>query len=197
MLFTLRTPYLFFTCLTYYGNQPVTPHSMGGKQSKTDLYALGLSGSGKSLLFSTMKGAPFEGPYPGVELHAHQHGSVRVGGMGPKKQLPLLWEGMRGTTNVVFVVDSTNAEGMVELSHLIELFFTSTDDRREIDDVSKWTILVYATKQDMESALEPEEVARSIGFDGKRLVPKKLVVQGTSMTMLKENGAKGWKEAFG
>jgi len=165
---------------------------MGGKQSVA-IPALGLSGSGKSLLFSTMKGAPFEGPYPGVELHTHQHGSVTVGGIGPEKQLPLLWEFMRGTTNVVGV----RRQGMVELSHLIELFFTSTDDRREIDDVSNWTILVYATKQDMESALEPEEVARSIGFDGKRLRPKKLVVQGTSMTMLKENGAKGWKEAFG
>ena len=169
---------------------------MGGKQSVA-IPALGLSGSGKSLLFSTMKGAPFEGPYPGVELHTHQHGSVTVGGIGPEKQLPLLWEFMRGTTNVVFVVDSTNAEGMVELSHLIELFFTSTDDRREIDDVSKWTILVYATKQDMESALEPEEVARSIGFDGKRMVPKKLVVQGTSMVTLKEDGGKGWADAFG
>ena len=168
---------------------------MGGKQSVT-IPAFGLAGSGKSLLFSTMKGNAFEGPYPGVEVHSHQHGTVMPCGIGEEKQLPLLWGHWGDTTNFVFVVDSTNEKGMVRLSHLIELIFTSTDDRRQLD-ISKCTILVYATKQDLESALEPEEVARSVGFDGEHLVPKRLVLQGTSMTTLKVEGLKGWKEAFG
>jgi hypothetical protein len=97
----------------------------------------------------------------------------------------------------VFVVDSTDPKGMVDVSQLIDMFFT--DERSDID-ISTCTVLVYTTKQDKqdkESAVAPEEVAKSVGFDGERLVPKKLVVQGTSMVTLKEDGEKGWADAFG
>ena len=169
---------------------------MGGKQSVA-VPALGLSGSGKSLLFSTMIGKPFDGKYPGIHGESYklqQQHTVEILPLGVKKAVMLASNHLRNRTNFVFVVDSTDPKGMVDVSQLIYMFFT--DERSDID-ISTCTVLVYTTKQDKESAVAPEEVAKSVGFDGERLVPKKLVVQGTSMVTLKEDGEKGWADAFG
>ncbi|KAK0058962.1 ADP-ribosylation factor-like protein 4C [Biomphalaria pfeifferi] len=180
---------------------------MGGSHS-VQIVMVGLEGTGKTTLLYRLKFKQYTGTIPTIGFNCEkvevQEGKARgvtftIWDIGGKDNMRPLWKSyLRSANGILFVVDSSSAESSEE-ARMELMKLVKTQNPQNIPT------LVVANKQDLPSAMSPEEVSKAVGVEElSRSHPCKLIptcsVTGEGLTeamdMMYEM-IKKWKKGKG
>lgn len=151
------------------GSGPNSRHSLFDHLPSSNLHIvmLGLDSAGKTTALYRLKFDQYLNTVPTIGFNCEKlkikHGRLKglnfkVWDIGGQDKLRPLWRSYtRCTDGIVFVVDSVDEERMEEAK--MELIRTAKHP-----DNAGTPILVYANKQDLPGAKDPQEVARILGL---------------------------------
>jgi len=138
---------------------------------------LGLDGSGKTTILYNLKMGEVVKTIPTIEYNVETLEYKRlkfiVFDVCGQKKFRILWKHYYQNVNaIIFVIDSTDEERIEEAAEEIHRLLFQ-------DELRDCVLLVIANKQDLNSAMSPNEIAKKLRLEGVR---RSWIVQGTSAT---------------
>mmetsp|Transcript_21828 Transcript_21828/g.45427 ORF Transcript_21828/g.45427 Transcript_21828/m.45427 type:complete len:191 (-) Transcript_21828:72-644(-) len=129
---------------------------------------VGLESAGKSTVLQKLQlgkvatSTPFEGFQ--VESLQYKNTSITVldlGGEGQEKLRPKWRQYFKGTTRLIFVVDSTDRDRLEEAREELHLMLNE-------EEMSNAVLLLWANKQDLPNAMSKNELIDALGLNTLR-----------------------------
>ncbi|XP_021750783.1 ADP-ribosylation factor 1-like isoform X1 [Chenopodium quinoa] len=134
-----------------------------GSKHQMKILMVGLDASGKTTILYKLKLGQVVRTLPtigfNVETVEYNNLSFAVWDLGGQEKIRSLWKHyFRNTQGLIFVVDSTDRERIVEARNQLHRILT------EQDELSNTAVLVFANKQDLPNAMSVSEVAHKLGL---------------------------------
>jgi len=147
----------------------------GGKR-EVRLLMLGLDAAGKTTILYQLKMGDLIKTIPtigfNVETLEYKGLNFTIWDVGGQDKIRVLWKHYyQNTQGLIFVVDSNDKDRIEEAAEELKKMLNE-------DELKDCTVLVMANKQDLNTALSPNEITQKLELQG--LKGRKWLVQGTS-----------------
>ncbi|KAH8740496.1 hypothetical protein FG386_002220 [Cryptosporidium ryanae] len=132
------------------------------KEKEMRILVLGLDNAGKTTIVNKFAGEDISliQPTLGFNIKTLIHGEYRLNtwDIGGQKTIRSYWRNyFESTDGIIWVVDSTNIERIESCNEELQKLLSE-------ERLASASLLVFANKQDLQNALEPEEIAKALNL---------------------------------